>query len=104
MSTHDRVPATDRRPGMSDPAAPVVSLARPAKIQDWHLERLAIVYVRQSSEYQVINNKESAEVQANFRNSRSSWGWSSIAGLVIDEDQAHSGDLGREPTGLSNGS
>ena len=36
---------------------------RSGKIQPWHLERLAIVYVRQSSQYQVVHNKESAEVQ-----------------------------------------
>ena len=66
---------------------------RPTKIQPWHLERLAIVYVRQSSQYQVIHNKESAEVQSSFRNLAIAWGWPSSRVIVVDHDQAQNRDL-----------
>src|SRR5262245_56454273 len=36
---------------------------RPDKVQPWHLERLALVYVRQSSPQQVVEHKESAARQ-----------------------------------------
>src|SRR5512135_3172389 len=38
-------------------------LSRPPKIQPWHLDRLAIVYVRQSTAQQVAENRESTERQ-----------------------------------------
>jgi hypothetical protein len=38
-------------------------LFRAPKIQPWHLDRLAIVYVRQSTAQQVAENKESADRQ-----------------------------------------
>jgi DNA invertase Pin-like site-specific DNA recombinase len=95
MNAHDPLPATtdpSRRPvGPSPPfiEAPA-SPNRPAKIQPWHLERLAVIYVRQSSRYQVINNRESAEVQANLREVAVAWGWPASRVVVIDEDQARS--------------
>jgi DNA invertase Pin-like site-specific DNA recombinase len=67
------------------------SPARPPKIQPWHLERLAIVYVRQSSPYQVMHHKESAEVQAKLRELAIAWGWPPDRVIVITGDQARSG-------------
>jgi hypothetical protein len=68
MITSDPLLATDQPRLMSRPyAEPLGSPSRPAKIQPWHLERLAVVYVRQSSPYQVMHNKESADVQSGFR-------------------------------------
>jgi DNA invertase Pin-like site-specific DNA recombinase len=69
---------------------PPGSRNRPSKIELWHLERLAVVYVRQSSQYQVINNKESAEVQASFRELAVAWGWPASRVIVVNEDQAQS--------------
>ena len=47
--THSRVGVPRRLSGLAAPLAePLGSPTRPAKIQPWHLERLAIVYVRQS--------------------------------------------------------
>jgi DNA invertase Pin-like site-specific DNA recombinase len=79
---------------------PPASRSRPSKIELWHLERLAVVYVRQSSQYQVINNKESAEVQASFRDLAVAWGWPSSRVVVINEDQAHSGTSTEGRTGF----
>jgi hypothetical protein len=73
---------------------------RPPKIDAWHLERLAVVYVRQSSQYQVINNKESAEVQASFRELAVAWGWPASRVVVISEDQAQSGTSTEGRTGF----
>uniref|UniRef100_UPI0013EDF1D9 recombinase family protein n=1 Tax=Aquisphaera insulae TaxID=2712864 RepID=UPI0013EDF1D9 len=82
-------PSSDRRSATSAPLAEPAG--RPGKIRPWHLERLAVVYVRQSSHYQVINNKESAEVQANFRDRALAWGWPESRVVVINDDQAQSG-------------
>ena len=73
---------------------------RSGKIQPWHLERLAIVYVRQSSQYQVVHNKESAEVQSAFRNLAMAWGWPSSRVIVIDHDQAQSATSAEARTGF----
>jgi DNA invertase Pin-like site-specific DNA recombinase len=78
------------------PASP----SRPPKIQPWHLERLAVVYVRQSSQYQVIHNKESAEVQSGFRNLAMAWGWPSSRVIVVDHDQAQTGTSSEARTGF----
>jgi DNA invertase Pin-like site-specific DNA recombinase len=67
------------------------SSTRPAKIQPWHLERMAIVYVRQSSPHQVLVHKESAAVQANLRDLAIAWGWPPDRVIVVTGDQAHSG-------------
>lgn len=94
MKTPDLLPATGPSLFLSRASAvlgePPGSLNRPSKIEPWHLERLAVVYVRQSSQYQVINNKESAEVQVNFRNYAVAWGWPASRVVVIDDDQAQS--------------
>ena len=48
------------------------------KIKPHHLERKAILYVRQSSAYQVQNNLESQKLQYAMRDRLSSLGWSDI--------------------------
>ena len=103
MNTLEFLPnaSSDRR--LSRPSTSVEGPAcpsRPNKIQPWHLERLAVVYVRQSTQYQVINNKESAEVQSNFRNFAIGWGWSSSRVIIVDHDQALSGTSTEMRTGF----
>ena len=61
------------------------------KIKPHHLERKAILYVRQSSAYQVQNNWESQKLQYAMRDRLSNLGWSDIE--VVDED------LGRTASG-----
>jgi DNA invertase Pin-like site-specific DNA recombinase len=94
MNTPDSLSTASADDRFFKPSTSVVEspthASRPSKIQPWHLERLAIVYVRQSSPYQVLNNKESAEVQANLRNLALVWGWASSRIVVLDEDQAQS--------------
>lgn len=68
-----------------------LTLPRPAKVQPWHLDRLAVVYVRQSSAQQVLENRESTERQYALADRAVACGWSRDRVLVIDEDQGKSG-------------
>jgi DNA invertase Pin-like site-specific DNA recombinase len=61
------------------------------KIKPHHIERKAILYVRQSSTFQVQNNLESQKLQYVMRDRLCSLGWCDIE--VIDED------LGRSASG-----
>lgn len=63
----------------------------PSKILPSHLERWAIVYVRQSHPQQVLRHKESAQVQANLQRHAQQWGWPAERILVLDGDQGRSG-------------
>ncbi len=64
---------------------------RPAKIQGLHVDRLAVVYVRQSTLQQVAHHQESTRLQYALRECALQWGWSPQRVLVIDEDQGQSG-------------
>jgi len=61
------------------------------KIKPHHIGRKAILYVRQSSTFQVQNNLESQKLQYAMRDRLCSLGWCEIE--VIDED------LGRSASG-----
>jgi DNA invertase Pin-like site-specific DNA recombinase len=61
------------------------------KIESHHVERLAVVYVRQSTGQQVLEHRESTALQYGLRDRALSWGWSGERVLVIDEDQGHTG-------------
>ena len=61
------------------------------KIKPHHLERKAILYVRQSSAYQVQNNLESQKLRYAMRDRLCSLGWHEIE--IVDED------LGRTASG-----
>jgi hypothetical protein len=54
------------------------------KIERHHLERKAILYVRQSSLHQVMHNKESSALQYAMRGRLTQLGWSDID--IIDDD------------------
>src|SRR5437762_2491984 len=61
------------------------------KIRPHHLERKALLYVRQSSAHQVLHNRESSTLQYAMRDRLTALGWSEIE--VIDDD------LGRSAAG-----
>jgi len=61
------------------------------KIGPQHLERKAILYVRQSSAYQVLHNRESSALQYAMRDRLTALGWSRIE--TVDDD------LGRSAAG-----
>lgn len=54
------------------------------KIRESHLARNAIIYIRQSSEHQVRNNKESTYLQYSLKDRAIGLGWPHP--LIIDED------------------
>ena len=61
------------------------------KIKSQHLERKAILYIRQSSAYQVSHNLESQKLQYAMQERLHQLGWRAIE--VVDED------LGRSAAG-----
>lgn len=61
-----------------------------SKIDRRHLERLAIVYVRQSDPHEVLLHRESKEMQYNLPDRAVSLGWPRERVLIIDEDQGQS--------------
>jgi DNA invertase Pin-like site-specific DNA recombinase len=61
------------------------------KIQAHHLERLAIVYIRQSTMQQVIDHQESTRIQYGLVDRAEAMGWRSNRVLTIDEDLGKSG-------------
>jgi len=62
------------------------------KIQPHHLERKAVLYVRQSSPYQVTHNRESRALQYAMQARLRALGWSEVE--IVDED------LGRSAAGM----
>ena len=61
------------------------------KIQSHHLERLAVVYVRQSTLQQVLDHQESTRLQYGLVHRAEAFGWSRERVLTIDEDLGKSG-------------
>src|SRR5262247_711916 len=61
------------------------------KLQDHHLRRLAIVYVRQSHPQQVLDHVESTARQYGLVDRAVTWGWARDRIVVIDDDQGQSG-------------
>jgi DNA invertase Pin-like site-specific DNA recombinase len=70
------------------------------KIHARHLEKLAVVYIRQSSVQQVMENRESTARQYALSDYARSLGWSSERVLVIDEDQGQSGATAEHRSGF----
>jgi DNA invertase Pin-like site-specific DNA recombinase len=62
----------------------------PSKIGADHRDRLAVVYVRQSTLRQVEHNTESARLQYALAERAAELGWAPSRVLVIDEDMGHS--------------
>src|SRR5512142_675545 len=60
------------------------------KIQPWHRDRLAAVYVRQSTAAQVADHAESTRLQYGLAERAVTLGWAPLRVLVIDEDLGHS--------------
>src|SRR6516165_4310975 len=61
------------------------------KIRPQHVERLAVVYVRQSTMQQVLEHQESTRLQYGLVRRAVAWGWPEVRVLVIDDDLGRSG-------------
>jgi DNA invertase Pin-like site-specific DNA recombinase len=62
-----------------------------SKVGDRHLERLAVVYVRQSSRQQVADHSESTRLQYGLVERAVGLGWQASRVMVIDDDLGKSG-------------
>ena len=96
MSTPEFSPAS---PTLKSPTCPAVVpahllAARAAKVRDHHLDRKAIVYVRQSSPQQVIEHKESTARQYALADVAVALGRPRDRIEIIDADQGRTGQTG----------
>jgi len=89
----------DARP-INGPSPPHSIVPRSDKITDEHLRRLAIVYVRQSTQHQVLEHRESTARQYALVDRALALGWSAARVEVIDEDQGHSGSSAEGRSGF----
>jgi DNA invertase Pin-like site-specific DNA recombinase len=70
------------------------------KIRRAHLERLAVVYVRQSTQRQILENRESTDLQYKLTHKAEDLGWRPDRVLVIDDDLGHSGSSAVDRVGF----
>jgi DNA invertase Pin-like site-specific DNA recombinase len=87
------------RPGLpqEDFVAP---LGPSSKISSWRRERLAVVYVRQSTAQQVVLPSESTRLQYGLVSRAEAYGWARERIVVIDEDLGKSGATAAGRTGF----
>ncbi len=74
------------------PLALPMGVLRAEMVRPWHRDRLAVVYVRQSTAQQVLDHQESTRLQYGLAGRAQALGWAADRVLVIDED------LGRSAT------
>jgi DNA invertase Pin-like site-specific DNA recombinase len=75
----------------SDTSHIALNRASSSKVFPAHLEKLAVVYVRQSSQRQVLEHRESTARQYAFADQAVVFGWSRERILTIDDDLGKSG-------------
>ena len=89
---YDSQPTTSKEVSVATPRCdPRAAVLRSDKITEEHLQRQALVYVRQSTQRQVFENRESTARQYALADRAVALGWPSAAVEVIDEDQGQSG-------------
>src|SRR5271154_462221 len=82
-------------------ATPISSIAGlPVKINGLHLDKLAVVYVRQSTLQQVEHCRESTQLQYGLADRACRLGWARSNVMVIDEDLGMSGASSEFRTGF----
>ena len=72
----------------------------PQKIAPFHLQRLAVVYVRQSTAQQVLRHEESTRLQYGLVDRARQLGWPEERIVVIDDDLGHSAAEGAHRAGF----
>src|SRR5262245_4127962 len=82
------------------PGAATFGFGSTAKIRDVHVNRLAMVYVRQSTPQQVLENRESRERQYALAAFAQRLGWPAERVMVIEEDQGQSGKTATDRSGF----
>jgi DNA invertase Pin-like site-specific DNA recombinase len=79
---------------------PIPQVSRSVSITDRHFNKLAIVYVRQSSPQQVFDHQQSRERQYALADYAATLGWPKDRILVVDEDQGRSGRTAEQRPGF----
>src|SRR5215203_3863941 len=100
MNARDAHVVQEDRSAGATPSASTFGLRSTSKIREQHLDRLAMVYVRQSSPQQVLENRESRERQYALAQLAQRLGWPAERVVIIDEDQARSGRSAVRRTGF----
>jgi DNA invertase Pin-like site-specific DNA recombinase len=104
MTKHETTQQLPAKANQETPATNVLQRAvhrfASHKIQDDHRQRLAVVYVRQSSPQQVVNHRKSRDRQYALADYAGTLGWPADRVLVIDEDQGRSGKGAKLRTGF----
>src|ERR1700722_19771925 len=72
-----------------------------SKVRPTHLARKAIVYIRQSTAYQVLNNRESTDRQYALDRRAVQLGWPAECVVIVDEDQGLSGQTAAGRSGFA---
>src|SRR4249920_178919 len=73
----------------------------PTKVKPGHLARKAIVYIRQSTVQQVLNNRESTARQYALDQRAVQLGWPAASVVTVDEDQGLSGQTAEGRSGFA---
>src|ERR1700694_4963524 len=89
-----------RRSAPTRPVAATFGFGSTSKIRDVHVNRLALVYVRQSTPQQVLENRESRERQYALADFAQRLGWPAERVVVVDDDQGQSGKTAAERSGF----
>src|SRR2546427_13120356 len=76
---------------LSKSGLPALDDLRTEKLHAWHRERLAVVYVRQSTPQQILDHQESTRLQYGLVSRAQALGWEASRILIIDDDQGKSG-------------
>jgi DNA invertase Pin-like site-specific DNA recombinase len=82
------------------PAEGVLATGPSSKIGPRHRDRLAVVYIRQSTAAQVLHHQESTRLQYGLKERAIQFGWPSERIMVIDEDLGRTGTSAEGRTGF----
>lgn len=100
MSNTVGLPVARKSTATSIKGRPGTATVCSEKITNEQLKRLAIVYVRQSTQQQVLEHRESTERQYALADRAVALGWPTAAVEVIDEDQGRSGSSAEGRSGF----
>lgn len=100
MNSQRKTAASPAPEKIEPTSEPLLYSARSSKIQQRHLERSAIVYVRQSTPMQVLEHAESKARQYDLAKHAVALGWPKSQVVVIDEDQGKSGRNAEQRSGF----
>ena len=100
MSSLDPTRPPPRSPEPNPRSAAPSGPSPSAKVRTDHLERNALVYIRQSTPQQVVHNTESTNLQYGLEERATLLGWPRERIQVVDDDQGKSGQNAADRPGF----